>query len=49
MNEILAPLYYVLVKNNENELFNAECDSFYTFVHLMSFIKDGFIRECDDY
>ncbi|EGR32537.1 TBC1 domain protein [Ichthyophthirius multifiliis] len=60
MNEILAPLYYVMQAEREfdlnflhlyiqDELFQTECGAFYIFTHLMSFIKDRFIRELDDY
>ncbi|CAK8578486.1 unnamed protein product [Lathyrus sativus] len=49
MNEILAPLYYVL-KNDpdeENEAF-AEADAFFCFVELLSGFRDNFVQQLDN-
>ncbi|PWA57989.1 Rab-GTPase-TBC domain-containing protein [Artemisia annua] len=49
MNEILAPLYYVF-KNDPNEDFviNAEADTFFCFVELLSGIRDNFCKQLDN-
>ncbi|CAL5214098.1 unnamed protein product [Lathyrus oleraceus] len=49
MNEILAPLYYVL-KNDpdeENAAF-AEADAFFCFVELLSGFRDNFVQQLDN-
>ncbi|KAF1887821.1 hypothetical protein Lal_00023829 [Lupinus albus] len=49
MNEILAPLFYVL-KNDpdeENAAF-AEADAFFCFVEIMSGFRDNFVQQLDN-
>ncbi|CAL0306415.1 unnamed protein product [Lupinus luteus] len=49
MNEILAPLFYVL-KNDpdeENAAF-AEADTFFCFVELLSGLRDNFVQQLDN-
>ncbi|KAJ9541598.1 hypothetical protein OSB04_028104 [Centaurea solstitialis] len=49
MNEILAPLFYVL-KNDPNEDYavNAEADTFFCFVELLSGFQDNFCQQLDN-
>ncbi|XP_024983432.1 TBC1 domain family member 13-like isoform X3 [Cynara cardunculus var. scolymus] len=49
MNEILAPLFYVF-KNDPNEDFvvNAEADTFFCFVELLSGFRDNFCKQLDN-
>ncbi|KAI7726747.1 hypothetical protein M8C21_026652, partial [Ambrosia artemisiifolia] len=49
MNEILAPLFYVF-KNDPNEDYavNAEADTFFCFVELMSDFRDNFCQQLDN-
>ncbi|KAI3826636.1 hypothetical protein L1987_00686 [Smallanthus sonchifolius] len=49
MNEILAPLFYVF-KNDPNEDFavNAEADTFFCFVELLSGCRDNFCKQLDN-
>lgn len=49
MNEILAPLFYVF-KNDPNEDFvgNAEADTFFCFVELLSGVRDNFCKQLDN-
>ncbi|KAJ0784089.1 putative Rab-GTPase-TBC domain-containing protein [Helianthus annuus] len=49
MNEILAPLFYVF-KNDPNEDFvvNAEADTFFCFVELLSSCRDNFCKQLDN-
>ncbi|XP_071719657.1 uncharacterized protein [Rutidosis leptorrhynchoides] len=49
MNEILAPLYYVF-KNDPSEDFaeNAEADTFFCFVELLSGCRDNFCKQLDN-
>uniref|UniRef100_A0A914DR32 Rab-GAP TBC domain-containing protein n=1 Tax=Acrobeloides nanus TaxID=290746 RepID=A0A914DR32_9BILA len=49
MNEIIGPIYYVFATDPDLEWAeHAEVDTFYCFQHLMSEIKDNFIRTLDD-
>ncbi|KAJ9555634.1 hypothetical protein OSB04_010248 [Centaurea solstitialis] len=49
MNEILAPLFYVF-KNDPDEDFvvNAEADTFFCFVDLLSGVRDNFVQQLDN-
>ncbi|KAL8201714.1 hypothetical protein R6Q57_010861 [Mikania cordata] len=49
MNEILAPLFYVF-KNDPNEDYavNAEADTFFCFVELLSDFRDNFCQQLDN-
>ncbi|KAK9062548.1 hypothetical protein SSX86_019735 [Deinandra increscens subsp. villosa] len=49
MNEILAPLFYVF-KNDPNEDYavNAEADTFFCFVELLSDFRDNFTQQLDN-
>ncbi len=49
MNEILAPLFYVMKTNENGPLFqgHAEADTFFCFSNLMSEIRDMFIGSLD--
>jgi len=48
MNEIYAPLYYVLANDVDPTCVeNAEKDAFFCFVHLMSQIRDHFCQSLD--
>ncbi|CAI9290484.1 unnamed protein product [Lactuca saligna] len=49
MNEILAPLFYVF-KNDPDEDYsrNAEADTFFCFVELLSGIRDNFVQQLDN-
>ncbi|XP_076915572.1 uncharacterized protein LOC143574968 [Bidens hawaiensis] len=49
MNEVLAPLFYVF-KNDSNEDFaaNAEADTFFCFVELLSNCRDNFCKQLDN-
>ncbi len=46
LNEILAPLYYVMAKSERNA-FDTECAAFFAFTSLMSVIRDRFDRTMD--
>ncbi|XP_026661088.1 TBC1 domain family member 13-like isoform X3 [Phoenix dactylifera] len=49
MNEVLAPLYYVLNTDpNEQNASNAEADSFFCFVRVMSDSVDHFCQQLDN-
>ncbi|KAJ3290639.1 hypothetical protein HK104_006627 [Borealophlyctis nickersoniae] len=48
LNEILAPLYYVMANDIDEEArAHAEADSFFTFSKLVSQFRDHFIRHLD--
>ncbi|XP_024985859.1 TBC1 domain family member 13 isoform X1 [Cynara cardunculus var. scolymus] len=49
MNEILAPLFYVF-KNDPDEdyVVNAEADTFFCFVDLLSGFRDNFVQQLDN-
>ncbi|XP_071713410.1 uncharacterized protein [Rutidosis leptorrhynchoides] len=49
MNEILAPLFYVF-KNDPDEDYvaNAEADTFFCFVELLSGFRDNFVQQLDN-
>ncbi|KAL7081405.1 hypothetical protein ACP275_14G038000 [Erythranthe tilingii] len=49
MNEIIAPLFYVLKNdpNEENEA-SAEADTFFCFVELLSGFRDNFVQQLDN-
>nr|XP_043631188.1 TBC1 domain family member 13-like [Erigeron canadensis] len=49
MNEILAPLFYVF-KNDPNEdyVVNAEADTFFCFVELISDFRENFCQQLDN-
>ena len=48
MNEIYAPIYYVLAHDEDPEcVANAEKDAFFCFVNLMSKIRDNFCETLD--
>ncbi|KAI3518526.1 hypothetical protein L1887_07331 [Cichorium endivia] len=49
MNEVLAPLFYVF-KNDPNEdyVVNAEADTFFCFVELISGFRDNFCQQLDN-
>ncbi|KAI3523622.1 hypothetical protein L1887_01883 [Cichorium endivia] len=49
MNELLAPLFYVF-KNDPDEDFseNAEADTFFCFVELLSGFRDNFVQQLDN-
>ncbi|KAL6571234.1 hypothetical protein OROHE_002877 [Orobanche hederae] len=51
MNEILAPLFYV-VKNDPHEenglVASAEADTFFCFVELLSGFRDNFVQQLDN-
>nr|XP_043639166.1 TBC1 domain family member 13-like isoform X2 [Erigeron canadensis] len=49
MNEILAPLFYVF-KNDPDEdyVVNAEADTFFCFVELLSGLRDNFVQQLDN-
>ncbi|KAI3723431.1 hypothetical protein L2E82_34999 [Cichorium intybus] len=49
MNEVLAPLFYVF-KNDPNEdyVINAEADTFFCFVELISGFRDNFCQQLDN-
>lgn len=46
LNEILAPLFYVMAKSERNA-FDTECAAFFAFTSLMSVIRDRFDRTMD--
>jgi len=49
MNEIIGPIYYVLASDSNVEWRqHAEADCFFCFTHLMSDIRDFFIKTLDD-
>ncbi|KAJ3047187.1 hypothetical protein HK097_000152, partial [Rhizophlyctis rosea] len=49
MNEILAPLYYVIANDTEEEArAHAEADAFYAFSAFMGEFRDHFIRSLDN-
>ncbi|KAI3746888.1 hypothetical protein L6452_09330 [Arctium lappa] len=49
MNEILAPLFYVLRNDpNEDYAVNAEADTFFCFVELLSGFQDNFCQQLDN-
>jgi len=49
MNEIIGPIYYVLASDSSGEWrTHAEADCFFCFTHLMSDIRDFFIKTLDD-
>jgi hypothetical protein len=49
MNEILAPLYYVLLQNRVPiKKYCYEWESFFSFTLLMTDIKDNFIKSLDN-
>lgn len=49
MNEILGPIYYTLASDpDESWSAHAEADCFFCFTHLMSEIRDVFIKTLDD-
>ena len=49
MNELLAPIYYVMVKGSEEgeNRKHAEADSFFCFMNLMSEVRDLFMTQMD--
>ncbi|KAI9203443.1 rab-GTPase-TBC domain-containing protein [Polychytrium aggregatum] len=48
MNELLAPIYYVMAHDSEESRAHAEADSFFLFTALMSEFRDHFIRSLDN-
>ncbi|CAI9271370.1 unnamed protein product [Lactuca saligna] len=49
MNELLAPLFYVFRNDpNEDSLVNAEADTFFCFVELISGFRDNFCQQLDN-
>ncbi|XP_050119507.1 uncharacterized protein LOC126596872 isoform X3 [Malus sylvestris] len=49
MNEILAPLFYVLKNDpNEEDAASAEADTFFCFVELLSGFRDHFCQQLDN-
>ncbi|XP_076941885.1 uncharacterized protein LOC143611581 [Bidens hawaiensis] len=49
MNEILAPLFYVFKTDpNEENAANAEADTFFCFVELLSDFRDNFCQQLDN-
>ncbi|XP_022875023.1 TBC1 domain family member 13 isoform X3 [Olea europaea var. sylvestris] len=49
MNEILAPLFYVLKNDpNEENAVSAEADTFFCFVELLSGFRDNFVKQLDN-
>ncbi|XP_062109188.1 uncharacterized protein LOC133819843 [Humulus lupulus] len=49
MNELLAPLYYVLKNDpDEENVANAEADTFFCFVELLSGLRDNFCQQLDN-
>ncbi|XP_046845365.1 TBC1 domain family member 13-like [Xenia sp. Carnegie-2017] len=49
MNEIIGPLYYIFASDPDDKWREfAEPDSFYCFMHLMSEIRDFFIKTLDE-
>ncbi|KAI3794946.1 hypothetical protein L1987_37587 [Smallanthus sonchifolius] len=49
MNEILAPLFYVFKSDpNEDYAVNAEADTFFCFVELLSDFRDNFCQQLDN-
>ncbi|KAF5768270.1 putative Rab-GTPase-TBC domain-containing protein [Helianthus annuus] len=49
MNEILAPLFYVFKTDpNEDYAVNAEADTFFCFVELLSDFRDNFCQQLDN-
>ncbi|KAK4404021.1 TBC1 domain family member 13 [Sesamum angolense] len=49
MNEILAPLYFVLKNDpNEENAASAEADAFFCFVELLSGFRDNFVQQLDN-
>ncbi|EPS69078.1 hypothetical protein M569_05686, partial [Genlisea aurea] len=49
MNEILAPLFYVLKNDPDAEnVAYAEADSFFCFVELLSSVRDNFVQQLDN-
>ncbi|KAL0403615.1 UNVERIFIED_CONTAM: TBC1 domain family member 13 [Sesamum radiatum] len=49
MNEILAPLYFVLKNDpNEENAASAEADAFFCFVELLSGFRDNFFQQLDN-
>ena len=47
MNELLATLYYCFWESSVEYAEFFESDLFYTFTHVMSDLRDGFIRTMD--
>jgi hypothetical protein len=48
MNEILAPLYWVMAQDvSEEEAAHAEADTFFCFTTLMSVARDNFLKSMD--
>uniref|UniRef100_A0A7E4W6M4 TBC1 domain family member 13 n=1 Tax=Panagrellus redivivus TaxID=6233 RepID=A0A7E4W6M4_PANRE len=48
MNELIGPIYYVFATDPDREWAeHAEADTFYCFQHLMSEVKDNFIKKLD--
>lgn len=49
MNEVLAPLFYVFRSDpDENSAANAETDTFFCFVELLSGFRDNFCKQLDN-
>ncbi|XP_040871460.1 TBC1 domain family member 13 isoform X2 [Glycine max] len=49
MNEILAPLFYVLKNDpDEENAASAEADAFFCFVELLSGFRDNFVQQLDN-
>ncbi|KAL8026571.1 hypothetical protein ABFS82_14G036300 [Erythranthe guttata] len=49
MNEIIAPLFYVLKNDpNEENAASAEADTFFCFVELLSGFRDNFVQQLDN-
>jgi len=51
MNEILAPLYYVVYGNGgrpAEDLAAVEADAFFLFTEVMALLRDNFVRTLDD-
>ncbi|KAI3884173.1 hypothetical protein MKX03_013086 [Papaver bracteatum] len=49
MNEVLAPLYYVFKNDpDEENAANAEADTFFCFVELLSGFRDNFCQQLDN-
>ncbi|RUS28506.1 rab-GTPase-TBC domain-containing protein, partial [Jimgerdemannia flammicorona] len=50
MNELLGPIYYLFARDTSapDTQAHAEADSFFAFTHLMSDVRDHFVRSLDD-
>ncbi|RUS14214.1 rab-GTPase-TBC domain-containing protein, partial [Jimgerdemannia flammicorona] len=50
MNELLGPIYHLFARDTSapDTQAHAEADSFFAFTHLMSDVRDHFVRSLDD-